>query len=173
MKNRPLKPFLLGLLAVFVMDARTQACAFHEPVAFKTTSAAFPASGLPIGTEELDSMRGGFVTSNGMVIDFAFSANTLVDGELINQVFLDSAALGADAGALRSIIQLGEGNAAFRGATDMSILPSVLSVVQNNLNDLTIQQLNVLDLSVQNMGNFTRRSIVPEMAFQSTMGLAP
>ncbi len=172
MKENRHKLLFLGILSVLAIDAATPACAFYEPAAFDANQHLY-SNKKPIAKEELENLRGGFVTSNGMVIDFAFSANTLVDGQLINQVVLNTAALAGNAGSLRSILQVGEGNVAFSNASDMNMLPNVLTVVQNNLDNLTLQQLNILDLSVKNMSNFANQAITPEINFQSSMGLAP
>lgn len=127
-----------------------------------------------LSDEELDELRGGFVARNGMIIDFAFSTSTLVDGELIHHLVLNSADPGAiNTDALHSIIQIGEGNAAFDNATDLTGLTNILNVVQNNIDDLTIQQVNLLNLSVENLDNFIQQSILPEIDFQSTMILPP
>jgi len=173
MKNNRFKSLLLGLLSVLIIDAGT-------PVFARDYSSAAVDEGdeiffdeEPVGDEELDDMRGGFVTSNGMIIDFAFSANTLIDGQLINQIVLNTADVAANAGTLQRIIQVGEGNQAFNGTSAINNLPNVLTIVQNNLDNLTIQQLNVLDLTVQNMSNFISQSVRPEIDFQNTMTLAP
>ncbi len=127
-----------------------------------------------LSDEELDEMRGGFFGRDGLIIDFIFSTNTLIDGELINQVVLNSAdpAL-TNMPALRNVIQVGEGNSAFNGNIDVDELPNILSIVQNNLDDITIQQVNLLDLSVKNFDNYVQRAIAPEIDFQNTLRMAP
>jgi hypothetical protein len=121
-------------------------------------------------SDALDDMRGGFVVSNGMVIDFSFSSNTLVDGQLINQLVLNSTE--SIQHSLQNIIQIGEGHSAFKGAA-MKDLPQVLNIVQNNLDDLTIQQVNLFDLEVGGMQAYRRDAIGPEMDFQNSMAFAP
>jgi hypothetical protein len=165
------------LLLCLICDTGTHAHAFYEPAAFgrfgEYRNRGSASTEDTIGNEELDKMRGGFVTNNGMVIDFAFSANTLIDGQLINQVVLNTVDIAANSGSLRNVIQTGHGNKAFDSAMDINVLPNVLTVVQNNLDNLTIQQLNLLDLSVKNMGNFTIQSFASEMNFQNSIGMAP
>lgn len=172
MKDNRLKCLCLSFLSALLIDAGSQAAAFDgSRLAAASGSEPF-VNHAPLGNDELESMRGGFITSNGMVIDFSFSANTLVDGELINQVVLNTAELAASEN-LRRIIQVGEDNQAFNGETGLETLPQVLTVVQNNLDNLTIQQLNLLDLTVQNMSNFVSQSVNPEIDFQSTITLMP
>ena len=127
-----------------------------------------------LSDNELDEMRGGFLASNGMVIDFIFSTNTLVDGQLVNQVVLNSADPSlTNADSLRNIIQIGEGNEAFSGGTiNANTLPNILTIVQNNLDDVTIQQINLLDLSVTNFDNYIQNSVAPEIDFQNTLRLS-
>ena len=80
MSHRRLQHFFLGLFSALVIGANAQAFAYVEsPAAFQEEDDLF-FNEEPIGNEELDEMRGGFVTRNGMVIDFSFSANTLIDG---------------------------------------------------------------------------------------------
>ncbi len=173
MENRSLKCLFFGLLLAFLMGAGTPAFARdHSPEASDDGDDVL-FNEEPIGDEDLDGMRGGFVTSNGMVIDFSFSANTLINGQFINQIVLNTANVSAAAGNLRRIIQVGEGNRAFDSGPVIDGLPNVLTVVQNNLDNLTIQQLNILDLTVQNMGNFINQAVRPEIEFQNTMTLAP
>ncbi len=172
MKNQRGKLFFLGLISTMAMSSAPKAYAFYGPAAFGKNNELFSSEEI-VKKEELDKMRGGFITSNGMIIDFSFSANTLVDGKLINQIALNTANLAASSNALRSIVQIGEGNSAFKGATDISTLPDVLSVIQNNLDNLTIQQINILDLQVQNISNYSNRSIATEINFQNTLRLAP
>ena len=125
-----------------------------------------------LNDEELDALRGGFLTSNGMVIDFAFSTSTLVDGQLINQVVLNSAdTVATRATSLRNIIQIGEGNSAFSSTVNLNALPNILTIVQNNLDDLTIQQINLLDISIENFDNYIQQSVAPEIDFQNTFRL--
>lgn len=123
--------------------------------------------------EDLDGMRGGFIASNGMVIDFAFSANTLVDGELINQVTLNNVDTALNSGALQNIVQIGNKNSGFSGTIAPGDLPNVLTVIQNNLDNVTIQQVNLFDLNVQNFNNYVQQSIAPQLDFQSSLGMAP
>lgn len=124
-----------------------------------------------IDNEDLDDMRGGFVASNGMVLDFAFSANTFVDGELINQVVLNTVDQSINTSSLKNVIQVGEGNIAFNGGADIDSMPEVLTIVQNNLDDLSIQQVNLFDLTVKGMDNYIKQAASPEVDFQSTMNI--
>jgi hypothetical protein len=157
------------------MDARTLALAAQDfPISPNENFDVFFNKEQSLSDADLDGMRGGFLASNGMIIDFIFSTNTLVNGQLVNQIVLNSADPSAtNVNSLRNIIQIGEGNSAFNGTFDANSLPNVLTIIQNNINDLTIQQVNLMDLSVKNMSNFVRQSVTPEMVFQSTFRIVP
>lgn len=169
------KRLLFITLSILIIDAGTFSAASEDfPIISENAFGAIFNEEQSLKDEELDELRGGFLTSNGMTIDFAFSTNTLVDGQLINQVVLNSVDQSiTGATSLRNIIQIGEGNSAFSNSVDIGSLPNVLTIVQNNLNDLTIQQVNLLDLQVQNYDNFIQQNIVPELTFQSTFRLVP
>lgn len=163
---------------MLIMSAATPAVAFQDsPNVSDNGFDVLFNDAQSLNDDELDNMRGGFITSNGMLIDFVFSTNTLVDGQLINQVVINSAdpstLNGSLNNSLQKIIQVGDGNSAFSEGVDINSLPNVLTIVQNNLNDLTIQQLNILDLSVKNFNNFIQHNAASEIAFQSTFRLAP
>jgi hypothetical protein len=125
-----------------------------------------------LDSEDLDELRGGFITSNGITIDFTFSANTLVDGELISQSVLSTIDTSLNSSDLNSIIQIGNDNRAFDGRVDMSSLPNILTVLQNSQDNITLQQINLLDLNVQNVQNYIRQSIRPDVEFQSSFSLS-
>nr|MBI1228762.1 hypothetical protein [Cytophagales bacterium] len=171
MKNRKLKKLILGSTFMLALVASQNANAFDDKVSGVQDDFFFNHQP-NLKDEELDGMRGGFVTSNGVIIDFAFSANTLVDGQLINQVELSTLS-GAASETLRNIIQIGEGNSAFEGGISINNLPNVVTVVQNNIDNLTIQQINMLDLTVQNIDNFVREAVMPEINLQSTLRNVP
>ena len=169
------KKFFLATVFILTMSAGAVAMASQDsPSVFENGFDVLFNQEQSLNDDELDDMRGGFIASNGMIIDFAFSTNTLVNGQLVNQVLLNSADQSAiSTTSLQNIIQIGEGNSAFNDAIDLTSLPNVLTIVQNNLNDLTIQQVNLLDLSIKNFDNFIQQNIAPEMVFQSTFRLAP
>ncbi len=175
MTYNPFKYKMVIMTALLVMGASTSALAEqNSPTTFAQNFDILFNEEQSLDNEELDELRGGFITSNGMSIDFSFSTNTLLDGQLINQVVLNSAEQSIISSTpLRNIIQIGEGNSAFGNGTDISALPNVLTIVQNNLSDLTIQQVNLLDLQVSNFDNFIQQNFVPELMYQSTTQLAP
>jgi|GEM_PF-4644561 len=163
--NRNIQLFL-ATLSILIMDAGSPAYATNNDsdILFNKEQS--------LNDKELDEMRGGFLTSNGLIIDFAFSTSTLIDGQLINQIILNSSDPSlTSATSLRNIIQAGEGNSAFSGKIDVNTLPNVLTIIQNNLNDLTIQQVNLLDLSIKNFDNYLQQSVAPEIDFQNTLRL--
>lgn len=169
------KKLFLATTFILMMDAGAFAVASQDsPTISDNSFETLFNEEQSLNDEELDDLRGGFITSNGMIIDFALSTNTLVNGQLINQVLLNSVDQSAiSTTSLQNIIQIGDGNSAFSDTIDLAALPNVLTIIQNNLNDITLQQVNLLDLSVKNFDNFIHQNIAPEMAFQSTLRLAP
>lgn len=169
------KKLFLATTFILMLDAGTFAMASQDSsTVYDNNSDILFNDEQSLNDEELDDLRGGFIASNGMIIDFALSTNTLVNGQLINQVLLNSVDQSAiSSTSLQNIIQIGEGNSAFSDTIDLGALPNVLTIIQNNLNDITLQQVNLLDLSVKNFDNFIQQNIAPEMVFQSTLRLMP
>lgn len=115
---------------------------------------------------ELDDLRGGFVLGNGTTIDFSFTSSTFLDGQSVNEVTLNSLnAAGLDSDFLKSIVQFGDNNSVLEAGS----LPNAITIIQNSFDNVKIQQFNVLDLSVENYGNFVRQQIMPELNFQSSI----
>jgi len=167
-KKSRLKLLFISVLAAVSVPSHAWAIDLDESnhvLSFEDVSA--------LENEDLDNLRGGFVTSNGMVLDFSFSANTLVDGELINQVVFNTIENSINRNSLKNIIQVGDGNVAFSSDLNSQSLPDVLTIVQNNIDDLTIQQINLFDVTVQNMNNYIQQAVSPEIDFQSSIAFSP
>ena len=170
--NRHIKLFLTTLTFLMTMDAGGASAAQDSPAIANNDPDILFNEEQSLSDEQLDEMRGGFFGRDGLIIDFIFSTNTLIDGQLINQIVLNSADPAIEnISSLRNIIQVGEGNSAFSGI-DVDELPNILSVVQNSLDDITIQQVNLLDLSVKNFDNYIQHAIAPEIDFQNTLRMA-
>ena len=125
-----------------------------------------------LGDSELDVMRGGFITSNGMHIDFNLVTRTLVDNTVLQETIIDSRTLASiDPNSLRTIVQIGEQNISSLAAVEAFQNPGVISVIQNTLNDKVIQSLNILDVNVTNVGNFNLQALVPLIDAQAVAAL--
>lgn len=120
----------------------------------------------------LDTMRGGFITSNGMHIDFQLVTRSMVDNAILQETMIDSRALNnIDLNSLRTIVQVGDQNLSSLSAADVLQNPQVLSVIQNTLNDKVIQNLSVLDVNVTNVRNFNIQALVPIIDNQAVSAL--
>lgn len=101
-----------------------------------------------VSSEELDELRGGFLTDNGLRIGFAFESVVRVNGELQARTVLDmpSFAIGA-----------GRSNRPASGATLSAQLPQNLSsnlntLVQNSLDNQVIQHSKILNIEISGIG---------------------
>jgi hypothetical protein len=164
-KNYKIRALFLGFLAGLVAPSSVFAATLNLENSFGGGDVIF-AQEAKLSDVELDDLRGGFVMSNGTIIDFAFTSTTFLDGKSINEVSLDSldpSSLNND--ALKSIVQIGSNNKVIESGS----LPNAITIIQNSHDDVKIQQFNVLDLAVENFGNFVRQQIVPELNFQSSV----
>jgi hypothetical protein len=97
-----------------------------------------------VNNDVLDEMRGGFVTGNGVRLDVGVEKASYVDGVLQVQ----------NAFRVEDVALLEKG---FGGNVSISDLQNVSSafntVIQNNLDQKTIQNLTVIDVNVRDIGN--------------------
>lgn len=113
-----------------------------------------------VSDEELDRLRGGFDTGQGLTVSFGIIRSVTINGDLINQTSFnlpdvtqitpDQARLANAAISESGIIQNGMNN-----TLDPSIksqLPTGSLVVQNTLSDQNIQTLTVINASVNSLG---------------------
>jgi hypothetical protein len=90
----------------------------------------------------LDSMRGGFVTTEGIKLDLGFQRSTVVDGVTEIQ----------NAFHIQNIDVQGRDLARTISTGDMANITSAMhSVIQNNLDNKTIQINTQLDLTVKSL----------------------
>ena len=105
--------------------------------------AAWPA----LSVEELDGQRGGFVTDGGMTISFGIEHMVLIDGALQVAGSLNLAQLGGTTSGSLNLIQSGPGN-----SFNASNLPTgIATFIQNTLDQLTIQNLTMINATVSNL----------------------
>jgi hypothetical protein len=92
----------------------------------------------------LDSMRGGFVTGNGVRLDIGVEKASYVDGVLQVQ----------NAFRVEDIALLQQGFGGNVSASDLQNVSSAFNtLIQNNLDQKTIQNYTVIDVNVRNFGN--------------------
>jgi len=121
---------------------------------------------------ELDQMRGGFATSsNGVPLSFSFGIEnaTFVNGQLVSTTtvaipMFSSVNTPAGAAAFNSVnvIQNGTGNV-FSVQMAQNAPASVLTVIQNNLDNQKIGNATIINATV------TSKSFLNSLAVQSTL----
>lgn len=123
--------------------------------------AAWPHEWKAASDEYLDSLRGGFHAGRGLMVSFGLDRSVTINGELVSKMSFnlpDVAQITAEqAKAVRQtlagagIVQNGARNVLDAGSP--SELPAK-TVIQNSLNDQTIQSLTVLNTTVSSLGLF-------------------
>ena len=123
-------------------------------------------SQVPVSDAELATMRGGFTTSDGLLVSFGIAQAIYVNGVLDStNSFTVTGGTGANPmlqvasqmgnNGLR-VVQIGaQGSNTFHpGTTPISGLPGSLTVIQNTLNQQVITNSTVINASLANMGLF-------------------
>jgi hypothetical protein len=111
----------------------------------------------PLGNPELDTLRGGFVTSDGLKISFGLERVVQIDGALESKTVLnvtDLASPDQQVAYQRSawdVIQNGTQNSAPVPSTS-PIAPGISTFVQNNLNDQLIRIATRVDIRIMDSG---------------------
>jgi hypothetical protein len=103
----------------------------------------------PLADSELAELRGGFIAPGGLIIDFALTSQAIVNGDVLNEVSLNSDQLNSLQN-LRQVIQVGPGNEFKDDLTGALNNPSLVTIIQNSLDGTVIQTTNVIDVTVQN-----------------------
>ena len=114
---------------------------------------------LPVGNAQLDAMRGGFDSGNGLLASFGIDRVVYVNGSLATHTSVSVPDIGhmtaAQAHALAAVdgvltvVQGGQGNTA-------ALAPSgaAATVIQNSLDGQHIQSLTTIDASVDHLDQF-------------------
>ena len=118
-----------------------------------------PLLGLePLSDAEMSSLRGGFITSDGIEITIGYEQAAFINGILQTKLALDISQLKRQddvsdlAGSVAPVrvIQNGQGNAAPRFSTPLPDA-SYLTLIQNSLDHQTLQNLTVLNVDIKNI----------------------
>jgi hypothetical protein len=103
----------------------------------------------PVSEAVLDRMRGGFQSNpNGPIMSFGIERSVYLNGRLINSTVLnipDVLQLTNNPSNAFTLIQNGAGNAM---TTNTSSLPAFMTVIQNSLDNQTIQNQTVINATV-------------------------
>jgi hypothetical protein len=149
---RHLHLFPLGLIAAGMVGV--------APLATACGSLCVDAWSLPVGNVQLDAMRGGFDSGNGLLASFGIDRVVYVNGSLATHTSVSIPDIGhmtaAQAHALAAVdgvltvVQGGQGNTA-------ALVPSgaaTATVIQNSLDGQHIQSLTTMDASVDHLDQF-------------------
>lgn len=129
------------------------------PLATACGSLCMDAWSLPVGNVQLDAMRGGFDSGNGLLASFGIDRVVYINGNLATRTSVSIPDIGhmtpAQAHALAAVdgvltvVQGGQGNTA-------ALAPSgtAATVIQNSLDGQHIQSLTTMDASVDHLDQF-------------------
>jgi len=130
------------------------------PLAMATCGApCVDAWSLPVGNAQLDAMRGGFDSGNGLLASFGIERVVYVNGNLAARTSVSipdighmtatqARALAAAGGVLT--VQGGQGNAAALAPAGAA----TATVIQNSLDGQHIRSLTTIDASVDHLDQF-------------------
>lgn len=122
--------------------------------AFEAMEEGNPFGVAPVADEELAEVRGTFIPIGGLLIDFALSNETIINGQTVSGITLSSAELAsAELENLHRFIQIGENNK-FESVAEILNSAGLVTVIQNSLDETVIQNLSQLDVTVQNFNEY-------------------
>lgn len=113
------------------------------------------ASSEKVNEEGLDDIRGAYIASNGITIDFGFMTQTLVDGVIVSGNFF-----GQNPESSGQLVQISDNGISVK-ELEVGGLASFVTIIQNSSDNRLIQQLNMLDIDIKNFQGFRNQSIVP------------
>ena len=133
-----------------------------------------PSEWKTASNEQLDTLRGGFETPAGMTVSFGLVRTVTINGDVVNRtsfnlpdvskISAEQARAVSTAMAETRLVQNGLGNVV--GDSVQSQL-SGGTLIQNSLNDQTIQTLTVINAGVNSLGLF--KSINLQGAFKDAL----
>ena len=120
-----------------------------------------PSDWKAVSHDKLDTLRGGFETANGMTVSFGLVRTVTINGDVVNRtsfnlpdvskISAEQARVVSAAIAETSVIQNGSGN-----VVSESVRSQLTggTLIQNSLNNQTIQTLTVINAGVNSLGLF-------------------
>lgn len=118
-----------------------------------------------LSEQRLDTMRGGFDTSQGLKVSFGISRAVYVNGNLVTQTSFNIPDVGAmtaqqaqamlASGGASTLVQNGRGNTVQPGA-----LPPGAMAIQNTLNNQQIQALTSINTSVNTLASYKVANLI-------------
>jgi len=120
-----------------------------------------PGEWKAVSNDQLDTLRGGFETGNGMTVSFGLVRTVTINGDVVNRtsfnlpdvskISAEQARAVSAAIAETSVVQNGSGN-----VVSDSVRSQLAggTLIQNSLNNQTIQTLTVINAGVNSLGLF-------------------
>lgn len=170
MRLNPEKSFLVKLLAVWLLAG--------AGICYGAAAQSDPLSGrAPLTDRELDDLRGGFVTAQGISIQIGYEQLSNLEGVLHPTLSIspENIAKLASDGATDVARTLG---ASFNstGGSGARILPldtvnSYLTLIQNGSSNKTIGVVNVFDISIKNLSSIANQGVEKFIQYQLIQSL--
>lgn len=146
--------------------ARDARVAAGDPPPSTASDPNWPATQTTALSEQrLDTLRGGFDTSQGLKVSFGISRAVYVNGNLVTQTSFNIPDVGAmtaqqaqamlASGGASTLVQNGRGNAVQPGA-----LPPGAMAIQNTLNNQQIQALTSINTSVNSLASYKVANLI-------------
>ena len=120
-----------------------------------------PGEWKAVSDDKLDTLRGGFEAGNGMTVSFGLVRTVTINGDVVNRtsfnlpdvskISAEQARIVSAAIAETSVVQNGSGN-----VVSESVRSQLTggTLIQNSLNNQTIQTLTVINAGVNSLGLF-------------------
>ncbi|HTV84123.1 MAG TPA: hypothetical protein VME63_01885 [Dyella sp.] len=122
--------------------------------------------GVPISTEKLDAVRGGFDLGDGLQVSFGIERAVYINGALVTynsinipdvaHITTQQAMSLASALSAVNVVQNGPGNTFDPSSIGQT---AAATVIQNTLNNQTIQSLTTLNVSVNTLDAFRSQGL--------------
>lgn len=114
-----------------------------------------------VSSEDLGEIRGGFMTSNGMMIDIGLETRSIVDGVTVEHSNIKNLE-NIKTDDLQRLVQV---NNATQSAKKLNLtdVPNLLTIIQNSRNDVKIDSFAIMNIDVSNSARFTLQTQAPEL----------
>ncbi len=115
----------------------------------------------PVADEELDRLRGGFVTADGLKINIGYEQTTFINGVLQTEIAVNLSNLERTGGSLNIPVNLVQNGASNLVANDVldRLGESAFTVIQNRLDEQVLKNLNIINITIENVSSFKPMSI--------------
>jgi hypothetical protein len=123
----------------------------------------------PMNDEELSNIRGGFVTSTGLQIDFGITNQIIVDSKVISEVAFQERNLSSLQNSdLQKRVEI-TNDGTNVSSLNLQNVPAFLSVIQNNVDNKLIQNFTLMDLNVSNIQAYKMVAMTPLLNYNNTL----